>query len=133
MRNIGKTLSSSKYSFYNEEIRKHSCQCVFGICCFLRIYLLRRFVVSRTGVTFRVFLACSKLSDCGEDAKVKDALSQFSGPDYLRPGITGGAWNRLAFFTRCNQKDGCSAGFAIFNFFSQEDMTIALSGWVWDG
>ena len=39
-------------------------------------------------------LACSKLSDSGEDAKEKGtqkvaSLSQFSGPDYL------GAWNRL--------------------------------------
>ena len=87
--NQEKTLSSSKYkySFYNEEIRKHSCQCVFGICCFLRICLLRRFVVSRTGVSFCVFLACSKLSDSGEDAKVKDALSQFIGPDYLRRSL----------------------------------------------
>ena len=46
-------------------------------------------------------VACSRLSDSGEDAKVKGApsflpffflfaLSQFRGPDYL------GAWNRLA-------------------------------------
>ena len=36
-----------------------------------------------------VVIACSRVSDRGEDAKEKGTLSQFSGPDYL------GAWNRL--------------------------------------
>ena len=48
----------------------------------------------------RFYLACSRLSDSGEDAKVKGTrkvggpfnfrVRAFSGPDYL------GAWNRLA-------------------------------------
>ena len=80
-----------------------------------RTLFLRRFKLHfqkvHTDVLFSIFLACSRLSDSGEDAKVKRhakswqggeklspvscrfifvfALSQFSRPDYL------GAWNRL--------------------------------------
>ena len=48
----------------------------------------------KQGMYVRCRLACSRLSDSGEDAKEKGtqkvaALSQFSGADYL------GAWNRL--------------------------------------
>ena len=79
------------------------------------ILFLRRFKFHfqtvHTDVLFLIFLACSRPSDSGEDAKVKRhakswwggkklspvssrfifvfALSQFSGPDYL------GTWNRL--------------------------------------
>ena len=73
---------------------------------FLRRFNLH-FQTVHTDVLFLIFLASFRLSDSGEDAKVKRhakswrggkklsrfifvfALSQFSGPDYL------GAWNRL--------------------------------------
>ena len=73
---------------------------------FLRRFKLH-FQTVQTDVLFSIFLACSRLSDSGEGAKVKRhtkswrggkklsrfifvfALSQFSGLDYL------GAWNRL--------------------------------------
>ena len=78
---------------------------------FLRRFKLH-FQTVHTDVLFSIFLTCSKLSDSGEDAKVRGtrkvqwrggkklspvsspfifvfALSQFRGPDYL------GAWNRL--------------------------------------
>ena len=66
-------------------------------------------------VFVRVFVssvACSRLSDSGEDAKEKVrekfifvfVLSQFSGPDYL------GAWNRLClqlrFYRQKSKTDG---------------------------
>ena len=78
------------------------------------------------------FLACSKLSDSGEDAKVKDALSGNSAaaPDSLRRSLEqvfqedpGGATKTMAV----------PQVMRFLTFFYQEDMTISLSGWLWDG